>query len=760
LGVFNIIYCQLFNYTNHLEQYWNYRYALLGDAIDPNYYRWEPGFVEVGSESGTSIPMFVRKRIIKADASFPYDWAYLNTYDGLFNPNYYGKDTGGSCSNLGIYPCEELPCDPIIPQVKSGINVWSDAPTDLGKYMQVLATEYELLRRENNPARYATLQEIKYTLDAVTRMDLFAEAYYYNDPSRASLNGYFYRDDVPANFSTTGCKFGCAPDFSSPGVGLPKPQPFDYNDFTLQSSTGSCSEGGDEEACDGGGHFQHGHFNEESHDQMIKLIQGLAFIVKYVHVDGVDDDARNHIHRMIKYLQGPLGLYMLYRPDGTQVCRGGQSIWYSTPLLGIQEKWGNGAEAIGIPVAASNSPVWNASQLFFFDPFARLGRIPVGTIYRRSSGGRSTVAPFSLELFSNLYILNDDYSKGIFPIPPRTRRPLLTGMSVGYTRDIPCVNKPVEYIYDITLELMASNLHDYKSFTPKIFVENMLNKISFKGYTSHMAYEWSEPLFGCEHESRFYYVPNQDCEPSDINSREHLERNGLQYMLMFNLYCLTYGKSIFDAASDKVYNAYMPIYDRVITHEFPYTSTNYIAPVEINNLNIEAANSLYIDCKIKSDGRINFTAPHTIIGPNFGTELGAVVNITNERMKCDANFVKEYRPLATHYRRANPNPTEEVEYMPNNETLDLSKLEHYIKVFPNPSNNEINIGIAVLKNENCSIEVFDMYGRSIKNIANQIILERGATDFKLYKKDFTSGNYLVKIIIGDNVETKKICFVD
>jgi hypothetical protein len=45
-------------------------------------------------------------------------------------------------------------------------------------------------------------------------LDLFAEAYYYNDPSRASLNGYFYIDDVPANFSTTGCKFGCAPDFS------------------------------------------------------------------------------------------------------------------------------------------------------------------------------------------------------------------------------------------------------------------------------------------------------------------------------------------------------------------------------------------------------------------------------------------------------------------------------------------------------------------------------------------------------------------
>jgi hypothetical protein len=36
-----------FDYTKHLEQYWNYRYALLGDNIDPDYYRWEPGFIEV-----------------------------------------------------------------------------------------------------------------------------------------------------------------------------------------------------------------------------------------------------------------------------------------------------------------------------------------------------------------------------------------------------------------------------------------------------------------------------------------------------------------------------------------------------------------------------------------------------------------------------------------------------------------------------------------------------------------------------------------
>ena len=43
--------CQLFDYTQHIKQYWNYRYALNGDNIDADFYRWEPGFAFVGDNS-------------------------------------------------------------------------------------------------------------------------------------------------------------------------------------------------------------------------------------------------------------------------------------------------------------------------------------------------------------------------------------------------------------------------------------------------------------------------------------------------------------------------------------------------------------------------------------------------------------------------------------------------------------------------------------------------------------------------------------
>jgi hypothetical protein len=86
--------------------------------------------------------------------------------------------------------------------------------------------------------------------------------------------------------------------------------------------------------------------------------------------------------------------------------------------------------------------------------------------------------------------------------------------------------------------------------------------------------------------------------------------------------------------------------------------------------------------------------------------------------------------------------------------------KQFIKVFPNPSNDEISLDIVLLKKENCTIEVNDIYGKHIKTILSNTYLDEGETLLYLHKKDFTSGNYLVKIIIGDNVETKKICFVD
>jgi hypothetical protein len=616
----------VFDYTKHLEQYWNYRYALLGDNIDPEYYRWESGFIEIGEGPGYSIPMTFRKRIMWNVAMTPNRFTEYNNYFNPYNP-------AGMCNNQGIYPNSSL--SPPILQKDAGIVSWNDAPTPLGTYLQVLATEYELLRREGSPWKSNTLYEIKKALDAVERLDLYAEERFYHDASRGSLNGYFYRDDVPKDFASIGCKFGCTPSIVSPGVASPKPYPFDFNNFQYVISAGSCDNEGSGSDCDPKGklsslsHFNHGTYDEESQDQLIKLLMGLVFIERYVHEDGLDDRARNNTHRMIKYLQGSDGLYVLRRPDGTAVCRGPIATLYSTGFLNIQSIWGWGPEPIGIPTAVSNKFIWNNTQRFVFDPPAMIGKIP-------------PLNPFSIELQSELFMMGDDYSKALFPFPRFARRPLLVGMSNGYTKQIPCINGPLGYAYDITLEMMAASLFNYPSYTPKKWVENMLDKESYKGYYSNETSKWSESIFPCEHATRFYAIPKEDCVEPDTAELAYKERNGLDYMLMFNLYSLTYGKPVLDLADDQTYFAYLPLYDRTIVKTFPYISIkSEPSGLVANNLNIEAANSQTLSCKINSGGRVNFTAPHILLTPGFYAAAGSVVNIKNERMSCTANFIKD-----------------------------------------------------------------------------------------------------------------------
>lgn len=77
---------------------------------------------------------------------------------------------------------------------------WGDAPLYLGWYIGVLATEYRLLKDNNQPTGQ-TLMELYYALKAVERLDKKAEAH---SPwnKQEDLNGFLIRDDVPLNFIT------------------------------------------------------------------------------------------------------------------------------------------------------------------------------------------------------------------------------------------------------------------------------------------------------------------------------------------------------------------------------------------------------------------------------------------------------------------------------------------------------------------------------------------------------------------------------
>jgi len=76
-----------------------------------------------------------------------------------------------------------------------------EGPILLGHYIGVLATEYKLLQK-NNQNTEQTLKELYYALFAFNRLDLIAEtSNCYN--KQAKLDGFFVREDFPNNFVAT-----------------------------------------------------------------------------------------------------------------------------------------------------------------------------------------------------------------------------------------------------------------------------------------------------------------------------------------------------------------------------------------------------------------------------------------------------------------------------------------------------------------------------------------------------------------------------
>ncbi|MFY8165785.1 MAG: hypothetical protein ACOVJ8_04265, partial [Sediminibacterium sp.] len=156
------------SYQNHAK-YWYYRTRLRND------------FLLVGPNQGMSIPMQQRG----------YKYYPSTTVNLSSNANY-------TFNNNSLDPDGEMPH-------------WGDAMGDLGYYIGVLATEYELLHM-NSQNTDSTIKELYYALYAFNRLDINAEPLYNNcvvqhlptpiEPpiNVGDLNGFASRDDVDRDF--------------------------------------------------------------------------------------------------------------------------------------------------------------------------------------------------------------------------------------------------------------------------------------------------------------------------------------------------------------------------------------------------------------------------------------------------------------------------------------------------------------------------------------------------------------------------------
>lgn len=77
---------------------------------------------------------------------------------------------------------------------------WGDATINLSNYMAVLATEYKLFKSNNIPIDQ-TLFELNNAMMAMERLDAGAGIFYGDRDALPFPNGFFIRDDVPENFT-------------------------------------------------------------------------------------------------------------------------------------------------------------------------------------------------------------------------------------------------------------------------------------------------------------------------------------------------------------------------------------------------------------------------------------------------------------------------------------------------------------------------------------------------------------------------------
>lgn len=205
----NVLKSQINSESELNQKYWNMRE------------RFRKYFITIGADEGQSIPVATKQS---------------NMVSG-----------GGRCS--AIFSDSE------------GFMYWSEGTGYLSDYICTLSTEYALLTMEGKSTK-ATLNELYYALNAIDRLDGFAEKAFGGAPS-ADYNGFFLRDDVK---QLTASYWN---DEYSNTDSLDKKLNYKCIDASHMNNLDGSATGNSPT-------------NEPSLDQIVTIFQGFSFIKKYV----------------------------------------------------------------------------------------------------------------------------------------------------------------------------------------------------------------------------------------------------------------------------------------------------------------------------------------------------------------------------------------------------------------------------------------------------------------------------------------------
>ena len=576
---------------------------------------------------------------------------------------------------------------------------WADATISLGNYISVLASEYKLLKNNNQPTD-TTLQELCLAIKAFNRLDQTAESYFRcatcpPTPLPGDLNGFFIRDDVDEYFL-----------FNHPQIKTAVVS--EYNINVINSDLVNYLVPTDKEM---------------SHDQIWHLFIGFALVSELLddipishfplnEVDGNTDirqEAKNITDRIMNHVRnqdGPLyQRWVIMNPiTNIHVDRGWQvgELSYGAAEAACFIRNGNTNLDLGYPAHTCNE---------YHDAFS----YTASSTWHLAGLGIGSIVAFWPEdnKVQNLAAVGSSWRA--------SETPLLALNVTAERLAARAILRDYQH-----LMLVHQVLHGQTNPIEQATYLNLLNTAPCKG-PYNFSYPDNSASFEWSTENRLLYPQRrgEDNDGLDKNAFKG-EYNGLDYMLYHNLYYIING----------IPSQYFNYMDIAITYPFPTGPSNDIGTLT-SPITIEAFHTITASNTINNNADVTYRAGKEIaLVSDFEVKAGANFHAFIDPFECSTDG--EYRSSSNNSNDSSLAPSENlVAYngptthvlypssrKPSLEKTNVSSLEHSsplknlnneISITPNPNNGSFQISlthdnkfVAIKK-----LKVYDIMGKII-----------------------------------------------
>lgn len=633
---------------------------------------------------------------------------------------------------------------------------FGDAPNYLAAYIGVLATEYKLLS-DNNQNTSKTVEELYYALKAVIRLDNCEAQYPWKKPIN-KLDGACSRGDVYKGFVND-----------------------NYNALNKNLTWFNPQQNpGDPDEIKFGNHYDPTNQNPDiltddkesgmmSHDHISSMFVALALVKKFIpaHVNYnsffILSEAKSIADRFINYMAIQFPLFKLRNPDNDQIKTewGGDAYWFSYGHA-------KAANFITPNIYHLLPPLSTLTFSFWQD----LGTLSL-------TGNICSILPkpcnkaASIWIALNLACVGNSWG-GLMNTPCQTQ-----GIGCYEQTQFKIWKYSKIYKWQAYYPLLHAVLYDGICLTNKNTILNDLNSMPCSGHWNN----GDEPKPSSNWRSSLkYHSTDEEAIKGNIPGDFQGKYTGLEYMLLFNLYCI-YEPSYL--------NIYYPILaeDAVLSGNVPYMvpfplAPNYLAAIGvesnhwpaffsipqvihtirsvestavIENKNMsgtyntfnQQGNPVTVTITMQGNVQANVTykaGEGITLKPGFHAKTGVKFHAYIDPLTCNSN--------GSNYERIAGTPEEDEDEEEENTNVE-AKEEQVFTIAPNPGNGMFRISYAPAQSNTLQVEIINITGTLVYNNV-LTVTEKKYIQTDINISDFAQGVYLLRLQDGDKIKTAKI----